>query len=249
MDKAGTRRVPVRDDDLSGHGHRRLIGIFGLLLPLLLWLTAGSRTTPAAERWRLLDSISAYYYTGAVAIFVGILIALSLLLMTYRGYANDFGWMDRVVGIVAGIAAFGVAFFPTEAPQGLSAPEWWVDRMNVLHYASAATLFVMFAVFALVLFPHTDPRKNRTTFAQRLRDWRNKVYYACGAAIVASITLAFWLGRREGGSIFWPEAVAIVAFATSWLVKGRIGGLPGEAMDKLRETRQKVTGVAVPPAG
>src|SRR5690606_26152835 len=107
------RRVPRREDDLSGHGHRRLIGIFGLLLPLLLWLTAGSRPTPAVEAWELLDSISAYYYTGAVAIFVGILVALSLLLVTYRGYANDRGWLDRGVAITAGVAAFGVAFFPT----------------------------------------------------------------------------------------------------------------------------------------
>ena len=45
------------------------------------------------------------------------------------------------------------------------------------------------------------------------------VYLACGAAIVAGIATALYLGLT-GRSIFWPEALAVVAFASSWLVKG-----------------------------
>lgn len=63
-------------DDLSGHAHRQFIGSLGLVLPLLLWVIAGLRPTEGLPRWELLGSVSAYYFTGAVAAFVGILVAM-----------------------------------------------------------------------------------------------------------------------------------------------------------------------------
>src|SRR5215471_6413943 len=74
--------------DLSYQTHRRLIGVLGFLLPILLYLVAGLRPTAPLPRWTLLDSVSAYYYTGAVAILVGVLFALSLFLFSYPGYEN-----------------------------------------------------------------------------------------------------------------------------------------------------------------
>jgi hypothetical protein len=38
------------------------------------------------------------------------------------------------------------------------------------------------------------------------------------AAFVVIGIMAF---TTEGGSIFWPEAVAIIAFSGAWLVKGQ----------------------------
>ncbi|HET9949866.1 MAG TPA: hypothetical protein VFQ22_13175, partial [Longimicrobiales bacterium] len=138
---------------------------------------------------------------------------------------------------------------PTEPPVAFTRPPWWREWMNAVHLGSAATLFVMFAVFALVLFPHTDPKKKRTTFRKRLADGRNRTYYACGVVILVAIAVAAWF-HQTGRDIFWPEAVAIGAFAVSWLVKGRIGGLPGEAVDHVqdvgRKLRQKLGGE--PPA-
>jgi hypothetical protein len=200
--------APPKIDDLSSHLHRQLIGYLGLTLPLLLWLLAGWRPTLGLRRWQVLDSISAYYYTGAVAAFVGVLVALAVFFFTYRGYDNRHHRRDRIAAVVAAIAAIGVAFFPTGAPRPLLPPSWWTPEARTIHYISAAVLFGSFIFFALFLFPKS---KNRT---------RNFLYYTCGAVMVVCMISAFFWGRG-GGPIFWQEAIALVFFAISWLVKGR----------------------------
>jgi succinate dehydrogenase/fumarate reductase cytochrome b subunit len=180
---------------------------------VLLILIAVARD--GVEQWKRLESISAYYYTGAVAAFVGMLVALALFLFTYRGYRNKYYWADRAASIVAATAALGVAFFPTAAPAGVPPLSWWSPATGVLHYACAVTLFSMFAVFALWLFRLTAPGGEISTDKRR----RNAVYLACGLVIVASIVWAFVAGR-SGSSIFWPESLALFAFSVSWLTKG-----------------------------
>lgn len=203
----------LRPDDLSDHAHRQLIGYIGLILPLILIVLVLLRDGMA--RWRNLDSISAYYYTGAVAAFVGMLVALALFLFTYRGYENKYHWADRAASIIAAIAALGVAFFPTAAPAGVPQLPWWSSSTGVLHYVSAVTLFTMFAVFALFLFRLSAGGEEIPADKR----WRNRVYLVCGIVIVASIIWAA-IAAYFDRSIFWPESVALVAFAVSWLVKG-----------------------------
>jgi hypothetical protein len=205
------RPNPARPDDLSGDAHRRLIGWVGLLLPALLVVIAIERDGLA--RWRSLESISAYYYTGAVAAFVGMVVALALFLFTYRGFDNPHHQADRAVAIVAGFAALAVAFFPTAAPADVPPLTWWTRTTGVIHHAAALMLFAMFAVFALWLFRMRSDGKTETT------GWRNKVYLACGVAIVACIGWAGYNGY-SGRQIFVPESIALVAFSFSWLVKG-----------------------------
>ncbi len=202
-----------RPDDQSDHAHRQLIGYIGLVLPILLILMALVRDGVA--QWRSLESISEYYYTGAVAAFVGMLVALALFLFTYRGYKNNYYWADRAASMTAATAALGVAFFPTAAPAGVAALSWWSPLTGVLHYVFAVTLFAMFAVFALWLFRITASGEQVPPDKQ----WRNRVYLLCGIVIVASI---IWAGvaHLNGRPIFWPESIALVAFAVSWLVKG-----------------------------
>ena len=222
-----TRPNPAHLDDLSGDAHRQLIGWIGLLLPALLVAIAIERD--GVERWRSLDSISAYYYTGAVAAFVGMLVALALFLLTYRGFDNPYQKADRAVAIIAGIAALGVAFFPTEAPSGVPPLDWWTRTTGVVHHGFAVVLFAMFAVFALWLFRIRPDGRTETT------GWRNKVYLACGAAIVACIAWAGFNGAT-GRQIFVPESIALVAFAFSWLVKGyALETLVGSARRLLRK--------------
>jgi len=206
-------QAAYRPDDLSDHAHRQLIGYIGLVLPILLILIAVARD--GMERWRSLESISAYYYTGAVAAFVGMLVALALFLFTYRGYGNKYHWADRAAALTAAVAALGVAFFPTVAPAGVAALSWWSPTTGVLHHVCAVVLFTMFAVFALWLFRITPSGKQ----APADKRWRNKLYLVCGTVIVASIIWAGIAGLN-GGPIFLPESVALVAFAVSWLVKG-----------------------------
>jgi succinate dehydrogenase/fumarate reductase cytochrome b subunit len=197
----------------SDNAHRQLIGYIGLVLPLLLILIALKRDGLA--QWRNLESISAYYYTGAVAAFVGMLVALALFLFTYRGYPNKYNWADRGAAKIAAIAAVVDAFFPTKAPDGVPALAWWTPGTGILHHAAAVVLFTMFAIFALWLFRLTADGAP-PDHDKRLR---NHVYLGCGLAIVACIAWAGLDGLHDR-PIFWPESVALVAFALSWLVKG-----------------------------
>jgi hypothetical protein len=205
------RPDPARPDDLSGDEHRRLIGWIGLVLPALLVAIAIERDGLA--RWKSLESISAYYYTGAVTPFVGMLVALALFLLTYRGFDNAYHKADRALAIIAGAAALVVALFPTAAPAGITPLAWWRPWTGVLHHAAAIVLFVMFALFALWLFRLRPDGKTET------RGWRNKLYLASGVVIIACIG---WAGVNgyAAREIFAPESIALVAFSFSWLVKG-----------------------------
>jgi succinate dehydrogenase/fumarate reductase cytochrome b subunit len=190
-----------RPDDLSGDAHRRLIGWIGLLCPRCSWASRSSATASRA------------YYTGAVTLFVGMLVGLALFLFTYRGFDNAYHKADRAVAIIAGAAALVVALFPTAAPAGMAPLAWWRPWTGVLHHAAAIVLFAMFAVFALWLFRLRPDGKTQT------RGWRNKVYVGCGALIIACIA---WAGVNgyAAREIFVPESIALVAFSFSWLLKG-----------------------------
>ncbi len=203
--------------NLTQQAHRRLIGILGLLLPGLLYLVAGLRPTAPLPRWSALSSVSAYYYTGAVGIFVGVLFALSLFLLTYPGYKDVLA--DRIVGTVGGLAALGVALFPTGAPLGVCPPPWWSRTLQYIHYASAITLFIAFILFSIWLFRLSSvPRGQPRPDDKRRRD---TVCLACGLVMIVAV---LWAASSvvTHVPIFVPEAIAIVAFAVSWLVKGEV---------------------------
>jgi hypothetical protein len=207
--------APEETDDLSGHAHRQLIGWLGVLLPFLLLLLAAWRPHNDAERWSRLASLSAYYHTGAVPAFVGVLVALGLFLLAYRGFGNKDGRKDRIATTVAGLSALGVAAFPTSAPAGYPAPGWLTGVVSGIHYGSALVLFLCFAFFALVLFRHGS---GALTAGKRLR---NGIYLACGIAIIGALATIAVFSITDVDDIFWPEAVAIWAFGISWLMKGR----------------------------
>jgi len=217
-------------DDRSGDAHRQLIGWIGLWLPWILILIAAMRPEDPTARWTVLDSISGYYYTGAVAAFVGMLVALALFLLTYRGYANKYGWVDRAAAVTAGLAALGVAFFPTDAPAGFPEMPWWTHTSAVVHYFSAIVLFAMFAVFCLWLF-----RLGTSDPAPPDKRRRNHIYVLCGIVILVTMAWAGIAGWKNK-PIFIPESLALTAFAVSWLTKGRA---PRTIANAVRKTLNK----------
>jgi len=200
--------------NLSHYVHQQLIGYLGLLLPLILFVMAGVRPIPNLPQWETLDSVSAYYYSGADTVFVGILFALSLFLFSYRGYSESAA--DRWLGKLGGTAALGVAVFPTGAPDPLAEPMWWSDLLGTIHYASATALFGVFILFATWLFRRSNqPPEKRTTEKQ----WKNWLFLGCGVVMIGAI---LWAASSlvTGRPIFWAEVIALWAFALSWLVKG-----------------------------
>lgn len=211
---------PTREaDDRSTHGHRQLIGYLGFVLPWLLLAIARMRPTSGLPPNAVLGSVSAYYYTGAVAAFVGVLCALSVFFFTYRGYRNEYQLADRIAAIVAGMAALGVAFFPTGSPIDPLRPSWWTPLSGRLHYTSAIVLFGTFAVFSIFLFPRSK-RDDTATPPSAGKRARNAVYLACGAGILGAMLWAK-VASDAHRTVFWAEATALELFAISWLVKGR----------------------------
>lgn len=204
---------------------RRIAGILGILLPVVLVLWGF-----ALSGWsiKFQDSISDYYSLRTRDALVGILFAIGWILYAYKGYDR----MDHIAGILACFLALGVAFFPN------SGGIW--DRR--IHFSCAAGLFVVLAFFSLFLFTKTkeSPKDLRGTVTRfrfgriesddpkmRLKKKRNKVYLYCGLFMVLCILLtllyyAFW--QNTAISVIKPvlvfETLMVWAFSTSWLIKG-----------------------------
>ena len=61
-----------------------------------------------------------------------------------------------------------------------------------------------------------------TSIPTKQKLFRNKIYKVCGVAMLAAfVTIGFMAYTDRHASIFWPEAVAVIAFAAAWLVKGQ----------------------------
>ncbi len=208
-----------RPDVDSSSAYRQLIGFLGFILPFVLVWVADLRPTRGLAHGKLLSSLSAYYYTGSVAAFVGLLVALGIFLYTYKGYKNKYGRRDRLASRIAGAAAVFVAAFPTQAPLESLAPSWWRPVTGVIHFSAAAVLFLSFSYFSLFLFTKTTPGRKGPLPGDKKA--RNVIYIFCGVMIPVSIAwagIAAWLDAP----IFVPESLALMFFAASWLTKGRI---------------------------
>ncbi len=191
---------------------RRIVGIIGISLPFVLAIGNLLLGSDGIEK-----TMSAYYYTKMGDVFVGSLFAIAVFLMTYQGW----DWRDNLAGDVAGISAIGVALFPV-APEleTLTRTQLICD---LLHALFAGLFFFALAYFCLVLFRKFSPDQPPT--AEKMQ--RNKVYSACGYAILICVVLIgiqylfLHLGMlTELHYVFWLESLAIVAFGVSWFVKG-----------------------------
>lgn len=196
---------------------RVLIGLLGVTLPALLVLGA----------WSWQTSVSDYYYTNVRDYFEGVLFFLAVFLFAYRPYGRD-GWQDSLITDIAGASALLLALFPTNnvtlghtaEPLVLKfvSPEW----SGNLHNLGSGVLFTAFAVMSLFYFT-----KGKREGRGPKKLLRNAVYIVCGLGIAGCIGFIGWGAStapdqraRDLMSIFWPEAIALVLFGFSWLVKG-----------------------------
>ena len=200
---------------------RQLIGWIGFVMPFFVrvvdWI---AEQTPARA------SISAYYYTGMRDVFVSTLVLVGVLLTSYRGVRKSDHW----VAIACGVAAIGIALFPmdpTWAPQILerhpkiATEECYVNHgLLCYHFYFVATFFAL--SFYLVFFRFKANTPKHPALPTRQKERRNEVYKYCGIAMLGAmawIGYLFLTGDKE--PIYWPEAIAVLAFAAAWLVKGQ----------------------------
>jgi hypothetical protein len=198
---------------------RQLIGILGILLPFICILGGILFSGLPCQR-----SISFYYHTNMRDFLSGILLAVSIFLITYKGYRK----LDSVVTSLIGIAGIGVALFPCLGPGGAAVPaglfQVGAGFADVVHMGCAALFFILLALNSLFLFTlstkkDSPPGSNKNT--------RNAVYVVCGGVILISlllfVILYLALGRERFGSgsaVLILESVMLLAFGVSWLVKG-----------------------------
>ncbi len=196
---------------------RRSIGILGILLPFVL--VVGNGLLCPEVKW--LDSISAYYHTKMQNVFVGVLSVIAILLFTYRGPKGE----DSTLSNLASLFCFGVAYFPTSIPntQGACIAGLNFD-LHYLHLISATGLFACFAYFAIVVF--NKPNEQGIISLRRQKQipwfkWSGYIILTCMALIaIGSLLESKTEIRINMPYTFILEWIALVAFGTSWVIKG-----------------------------
>lgn len=206
-----------KDIVISYKSLRRLIGFLGILLPLICisfgWFFG---------EYKIQQSISIYYYTNVRDFFVGTLFVLSLFLMTYKGSYRVDNWITTITGF----AGLLIALFPCYNPDYENVPvglfQLISETSNYFHQTSAATFFLLLAINSIFLFT----RKEGVVTKQKIK--RNMVYITCGIIIlvcfiglVLSMLLFTFEQRLNNKIILIFEAIALLAFGISWLVKGQ----------------------------
>lgn len=202
-----------------------LVGLLGLALPAVLilgdlWFVDGGA--------RARDSLSAYYHTGMRDFWVGAVCVIGFLLATYQA-GNRSSWPFRL-SLVAGIAALGVAWFPTHRQVADGAPacgpdanpqpadcsaiqtELGEDRVQWLHFGSAVVFIACLAAMSYL-------------FGRYARTRAASLHYLC-AGLIAGFAGLIVLGRVVEFEIlglttlYVGEVGCVVAFSVSWLING-----------------------------
>jgi len=210
----------------NGYTLRKLVGILGMALPLLLYiflLISYGRVKP-------LESISDYYYTRVAGIFTVILGTLAIFLMVYKGKKS----IDFYLSLIAGFFALCVVLFPTDNITEICKnpdKEYAVTILKessfraYFHYASAGIFLLCLAIMSFFLFTKSDKKKHERGKRKKVR---NRIYRTCAVVIVLSLLVIF-LGflniiphdfYEKNHLTFWMEATAVESFGLSWLIKG-----------------------------
>jgi len=192
---------------MSYLGLRRAVGVVAVLLPFVL--LAGKLLIDGPG---LPGSISAYYYTSMRNVLVGLLFMQGTFLLSYR-----YDRRDTIAAAIAGVAVIGVALFPTQPINPTP-----VDvAIGIVHLVCAGTFFLTTAWISLFLFTLSDGSPTR----RKLQ--RNVVYRVAGIVILVCLVLQVVTDNLLPRAIvdtvhpvFWLEALAVIAFGVSWLVKG-----------------------------
>jgi hypothetical protein len=157
-------------------------------------------------------SISATYYVAqCITPFMGILIAASVLLISYRGYTK----LDDIILTCAGICGLLICLCPCTnyafefvgtfmLPPGVS---------GAIHNISAIIFFGLLSYNSLFLFTKSNGEMTKK------KKIRNIIYRICGIGMIASFGLVL---VPVYFSIWLTETVALSFFGISFLTKADV---------------------------
>jgi hypothetical protein len=209
---------------------RQVLGLLGLLLPaLVLFFGLIGDNKP---QW--FYSISATYYANSGPLFIMLMGAVGVFLLTYGGggYAD---LADKVLNRLAGSFALLIIAFPCRVP-GVDRAGVFnlpINVSHIIHSIAAALFFGALAVNIIWRFTQTE----KPAYKSRYKVMRDRLYKICGGGIL--VFMAFQgvsaLFIRIGWLTMVNEAVMLLLFGIAWLVKGESIGL-------LNDRRRKAKG-------
>ena len=170
------------------------------------------------ERTPFQTSISAYYYTldPERNIFVGVLSAIAVFLILYKGYRK----LEDYILDIAGISIAGVAFFPIDKTGDSS------GFSGSAHGIFAVTFFI--CIFIVCVFMSEETLKELQD-EDRKRNFR-RLYRLCAGVMIGAVILAvisqFFSAElidalHMNSGTFWFEAVSVWTFSAFWYIKTR----------------------------
>lgn len=211
---------------------RNAIRILGIGLPIVLLVLPWFPFFKTSIQ----NSISHYYYTNLRELFTGVLCAVGLFLIRYKGIKNPNIWKnDSLLTNIAGFMAFGIALFPTsphECDQKIySLIPYCIPMLGILHYAFAAIFFCLLSLISINIFT-IGQKVNPDIPISFINE--NKIYRTCGYLILFFILMVpVFATLKVSYSTLIFEALALFSFGTSWLIKGRFLGDTGTIGMKL----------------
>ena len=199
---------------------RKFLGILGTILPILVTISRLITTKSLST----LHSISGCHYFHDYLLFEGIIVAVGIFLIYYRGYDIKDWWLSTV----AGICAILLAFSPCSLPHGIEIDKALIGR-NILNLPLIVTEWthnitaLLFFIFLAVIIVHQFTKSNSTNKSKE-KCIRNKIYISCGIIMLLAIFIGGavqFLFRIEFG-VFIGEAIGLLCFGIAWLIKGEI---------------------------
>ena len=174
-----------------------IVGVIAVCLALFMQLASGE----------LLHSISESYHYRARDWFVGLLFAVAVLFLSFKGENSR----ERKLTILASLCAALVAVAPCEC--GRTA-----GLISIFHFPAAAGVFAIMGYFCWRF------RRTAMSKVDKYPEAKNRanVYTAClvGMIVCAIMAIAYAIARERIDAsfpnyIFWLEAVGLVSFGVS----------------------------------
>jgi hypothetical protein len=196
------------------------IGVLGIVLALLLVFVdkAAFHGDPFPR-----GSLSVYYYSGMRDVFVGILVATGVFLITYKVAETN---LDNLASLLAGVSAIIIPLFPTGKPPYAHVPLTPLQKLigesptKWVHFIASGIFLASLALITF-FFGVREGRRPRRQGKRSPAFWR-WFHWTCTCVM----GLAFlWIVITL--SVGWPpralligEWVSAWAFGASWLGKG-----------------------------